>query len=460
MNSRRVVIVGGGAAGLSAAYTLKKRGFTPMLLEADEQVGGRMGGERVNGFSTDKGADFFPESYDVTFELCEELGLPLTRVRMDIGWYRHGRWVVTTPLVSLKSVIRNIMPFRTLEFLSLRGIWPTLKLARSIRGDASYLNYASDHRIAELDGAEAETYGEYLDRLGIPDRLRVTLEGFLKLTMGDVEQFGATWIRAFLGEVLLKNDRLFAPEEGCSALARALAEECGDGIRVSTPVKRVIIEDGSATGVVTDDGRIEADAVICAVPAPKAVDIIPDLPPMIREALGAVRYSRGVRVVVGLDHRPLPPGWSAVLYPEDDTPSLLDRSTYLPRCAPPGKSMLDLWVGEDRAEDLFPLDDEEITRQLLADARRRSPPESTIPQEDEVLFSRVYRWNEAVCKGQPGMFQAILEMRGQLNKHVANLFFAGDYMRSPIVNGAVASGISAADEAATLLALDSGSDAP
>ena len=388
------------------------------------------------------------------------MGLPLTRIRMDIGWYRHGRWVVTTPLVSLESVFRNITPFRTLEFLSLRGIWPTMKLVRSIRSDARYLNYASDHRIAELDDEEAETYGEYLDRLGIPAHLRVTLEGFLKLTMGNVEEFGATWVRAFLGEVLLKNDRLFVPEEGCSALARALADECGDAIRVSTPVKRVIIEDGRATGVVTDDERIEADAVICAVPATKAVDIIPDLPPVIREALGTVHYSRGVRVVLGLNHRPLPPGWSAVLYPEDDTPSLLDRSTYLPGCAPPGKSLLDLWVGEDRAEDLFPLDDGEITRQLLADARRQAPPGSAIPEDDEMLFSRVYRWNDAVCKGQPGMFQAILEMRGQLDQHVGNLFFAGDYMRSPIVNGAVASGISAAEEAATLLAPDSASEAP
>ena len=449
METKRVVIIGGGAAGLGAAYTLKKRGIDPILLEANDQIGGRMGGDRVDGFSVDAGADFFPACYDVAFRLCEELGLPLIRTKMNIGWRRKGRWVVTRPIESVGDFIKNLAPFWTLEFLSPRGLWPTLKLVKSLKDDSEYLNYSSDHKIAELDGEE--TYGDYLDRLGIPESLRVTLEGFLELTMGHVEDFGATWIRAFLGEVLLKPDQLYVPEEGCSALSYALAAECGNAIRVSTPVRQVVIRDGVVTGVVVDDGLIEADAVISAVQATKALELIPDLPPGIRHALGKVTYSRGIRVVVGLNHRPLPPGWHVALYPEDDTPALLDRTINLPACAPPGQSTLDLWVGENRAEELFPLDDEEIKRRMLADARRNPPPGSNLPADDETLFTRVYRWKEAVCMCQPGMFKAIVDMRGQLNRDIKNLFLAGDYMRSPIVNGALASGVDAAEEVAKFL---------
>ncbi|MCY4580683.1 MAG: FAD-dependent oxidoreductase [Chloroflexi bacterium] len=53
---KRGVTVGGGAAGLSAAYTLKKRGFAPVLLEADGRVRGRLIGDKVDGFSIDTGA--------------------------------------------------------------------------------------------------------------------------------------------------------------------------------------------------------------------------------------------------------------------------------------------------------------------------------------------------------------------------------------------------------------------
>ena len=445
-HEKQIVIIGGGAAGLSAAYTLKKRGFATVLLEASDRLGGRLGSDKVDGFNVDTGADFFCSSYDVAFRICEELGLPLVRSKMNLGWFRNGRWVTTTPGLSVGNLARNLPAAKALGFLSPRAVRPALRLFRQTFRQAEYLGFASDSRIAELD--TEESFGDYLQRLGMSESLQMTIRGFLEMTMGHVEFSGQAYMRTYLMEMLLKADQLYVPEEGAGALSQALAQACSDAIRVSTPVRSVIIRNGRVTGVSVADGTIDADAVVCAVPATKVPDIVPDLPDGIRRTLADMSYSSGCRMVIGLDHPPLPAGWHGALYPEDDTPLLLDRSINLPSCAPAGKSTLDLLVGRDRAKELIPLDDDEIKHQMLRDARRNPPPGSALPADGEWLFARVYRWKEAVCMGLPGIFAAVADIRRQLGRNVGNLILAGDYTRVPSVNGALASGVGAAEEVA------------
>ena len=447
--NHKVVIIGGGAAGLAAAYTLSKHGIRVLLLEASDRVGGRLGGDRVAGFFIDKGADFFCSSYDVTFRLCEELEIPLVRSAMNLGWFRNGRWVVARAGNPVLAALRSLKALRALGAASLPAQRFLFKLVREMRRDAEHLNFSGGSRLVELDGMES--FGEYLDRMGAPENLRVTLKGFLEMTMGHVELSGAAYMRTYLAEMLFKNSQLHVPEQGAGALSHALAVASGDSIRVSTPVRRVLLNEGATVSVITDDGPVSADAVICAVPATTVARIIPDLTADVRDALGKVTYSTGCRVVIGLDRPPLPPGWHGALYPEDDTPLLLDRSINLPAVAPPGKSTLDLLVGRDRAEELLPLGDGEIKRRLLEDARRNPPPNSALPRDHEGIFTRVYRWREAVCMGPPGMFRAVAKMRCRLARDRQNLFLAGDYMGVPSVNGALASGVAAAEQVAAQL---------
>ena len=82
---------------------------------------------------------------------------------------------------------------------------------------------------------------------------------------------------------------------------------------------------------------------------------------------------------MGLDHPPLPPGWHGVIYPEDETPLILDRSINLSGCVPPGKSTLDLIAGRECAKQLLELDDTEVKRKSLRDIRRNPPPGSALP---------------------------------------------------------------------------------
>ena len=451
MSSGRVVIVGGGFAGLSAAYTLMQRAITPLLLEAEDRAGGRGKGEQVDGFSLDMGAFVFTSTYDTAFRLCEELGLPLVPSTMKFGHYRNGRWVTTTPDQSFWNWIRHLRTAVTMGFLSPAGMRSSYRVIRHIYRESEYLSFAGDSRLAEID--DEESFGDYLERLGVPENLQVTLKAPLKMILGDPDPAGQALMRAYIGETMLHEGRVYMPERGIGSLSEALAHACSDVVRTSTPVRHITVEGGRATSVVVDGETIEADAVICAVPGTKVADLIPGLPDETRRALGTVSYSTGCRVVIGLDHSPLPPGWHGALYPEhDDAPLLLDRSVFLPDCAPPGKGLLDLLVGRDRAQELIPLDDAEIKRELLGSARRHAPPGSTLPGDDEGLFYRVYRWDEALCMGSPGMLAEMAKVPGQLAGRIDNLFLAGDYMGVPSVNGALSTGYRAATEVADRLA--------
>lgn len=446
---KKVIVVGAGLAGLSAAWTLRKHGIETVLLEATEKAGGRIAGEDFEGFRIDSGADFFCDSYDYTFNVCEELGLSLIRSHMNLGWFRDGKWILSTPINSFGNAIRIWEWFWKVGILS-PGF---LKLVWSLRREQNYHNFSSQSRIADVDrDTEEENFDNFLTELGISDNLRMNITGMLEMTMGHIELSNRHYMMSYIAEMLLKPGKLFVPKKGAGELGNALANVCGDSIRLSTPVRTIVIQNGIATGVITDGGLLEADAVICAVPGTKVSNLIPDLPATIHSALTKVTYSSGCRVVIGLDRPPLPSGWHGALYPEDETPLLLDRSINLPDCVPEGKSTLDLLVGRDAAKELFPLDDEEIKHRLLAAARRNPPPGPKLPKDSEGIFTRIYRWEEAVCMGPPGMFKAMSETREQLKQVIRNLQLVGDYMRVPSVNGALTSGIESANEVVELLA--------
>ncbi len=70
-----IAIVGGGIAGLSAAYELTTRGLTVRLFEASDRVGGVISTERVNGWVIDGGPDSILVQKPAAVSLCRELGI-------------------------------------------------------------------------------------------------------------------------------------------------------------------------------------------------------------------------------------------------------------------------------------------------------------------------------------------------------------------------------------------------
>ena len=94
----RVVVLGGGLAGLTAAYELERAGFETQLIEARDRLGGRV--HTVRDFTDDQHGEAGAEAIDTKQleiqRLCKRFGLPLEHAyagfaRRRATVYRHGR---------------------------------------------------------------------------------------------------------------------------------------------------------------------------------------------------------------------------------------------------------------------------------------------------------------------------------------------------------------------------------
>lgn len=127
-------IIGGGIAGLSAAWYLKKAGHTPTVFEASGHWGGKMISRRLEGCLLEGGPDSFLTEKPWGLDLCRELGLgeqllPSNDHQRSFSILHRGRLhpfpagcklfipqkitpILRTPLLSLSGKARMLMePF-------------------------------------------------------------------------------------------------------------------------------------------------------------------------------------------------------------------------------------------------------------------------------------------------------------------------------------------------------------
>src|SRR5258708_6561077 len=114
----RVIVVGAGVSGLSAAFRLQQAGLDVTVLEAEDHVGGKTAATRRDGFTLNRGATVLGASYDAMLALARDVGVEaeIVKVAPTIGVVRDRRvhWLrgappgalidfVSTPLLSTRS---------------------------------------------------------------------------------------------------------------------------------------------------------------------------------------------------------------------------------------------------------------------------------------------------------------------------------------------------------------------
>ena len=86
-----VLVIGGGLAGLTSAYTLQKQGARVAVIEERGRPGGLICSGRFGDFTFDIGAEAFAAGASEVKDLCGELGLPLVAPRGKSWIFHHTR---------------------------------------------------------------------------------------------------------------------------------------------------------------------------------------------------------------------------------------------------------------------------------------------------------------------------------------------------------------------------------
>ena len=261
-SAKKALVLGGGLAGLSAAYELQKQGWDVTVLEAQARAGGRVHTQREgfeNGQYAELGATRIPDVHDHTIGYVEELGLKLEEFPGGTPLYYLGgnRFVHTegTPWP-----LAGLSPEEALEGL---GMWSTYIAANFEEfGSPREGTFPLAGIVEKYDGM---VWVDYLKTKGATD-------AWLPLYVSDngteVYKIGVlAWMAL---EVADQDWNLtYHVEGGNDLIAQKLLEKLDGKVMFEKVVKS--IEQNSEKVTVTVDARgtmetYEADYLVCAIP--------------------------------------------------------------------------------------------------------------------------------------------------------------------------------------------------
>lgn len=397
----RVVVIGGGLSGLTAAHRIRElsaslnRPVEVTVLEAKDRPGGVIRTDHVGGFTLEGGPDSFITNKPWGIGLCQRLGLGDQLIETDATHrrsfvVRQGQ-LAPVPEGFVLMAPHRILPLLTSPVLSWRGKLRMLMDLVIPRRDA-----VTEESLASF--VRRRLGKEALDRLvqplvggiytGDPNELslKATLPQFLEM-----EREHGSLIRAIRRQAgMQRADRKLERQasgarygmfvslaDGMDLLPRTLAAALPAGsIRTNSPVRRLSRHGRSGWLVELLNGPpIEADAVIVTCEAHATARMIDAEDPGLALHLRAIPYASSIIINVAYQRdqiqHPLD-GFGAVV-PAIEGRSILAvsfLSVKFPGRAPAGSVLMRVFVGGATQPELYDLPDvalEELVARDLGD---------------------------------------------------------------------------------------------
>jgi protoporphyrinogen oxidase len=369
----KVAIIGGGVAGLSAAYRLLQAGHEVALFEAEAQLGGLVRSfDPTTALGEGAGGDPLECFYHHLFStdttiigLINELGLGERLVWKDskVGFFHDGRiWPFVTPLDLLRF---KPLPLIDRVRLGLAGL---------------YLRRQDDwHRY------ESITAWEWIRRYVGQKGLDVVWGPLLRGKFADqAEEVAMAWLWSKIHLRFASRKAGVSQKEqlgylmgGFGVLVCELERrirEAGARVEVSTPVQRITVEQGRASGIVLHNRQeVAADAVIACLPSERFLSLASDLGGDYERRVRATRWQWALCYVLALKQSLSPIYWLNISDAGTPFIAMIEHTNFIPKERYGGLNLVYLSNYLTPHHPWFDLSDEELDELYLPHLSKFNP---------------------------------------------------------------------------------------
>jgi predicted NAD/FAD-binding protein len=339
----KVIIAGGGVAGLAAARTLRLKGVDDfVMLELEDHAGGNSKGGKVNGITCPLGAHYLPvpseqapQAADLR-DLLEELGV---RRRISGRWIYDERVLCHSPQERLffnGSWQDGLLPVQDVSAATMAQYRQFAKLVEEARKRSNWSIPASNSTLAGVDIAlTAITFIAYLNQQGLTDP---QLRWYLDYCCRDDYGAGIATVSAWAGMHYFasrhgfhapgaetsERDSVLTWPEGNGWITQKLTVSLGERLLTKRIVTRIeVMKQGVEVDVfdaaMQQTERWQAECCIVALPLFVAAKVVKNPPDVLLAAAQQTRYApwlvANIHIAQPLHDRPgAAPSWDNVIY--------------------------------------------------------------------------------------------------------------------------------------------------
>jgi oxygen-dependent protoporphyrinogen oxidase len=470
---KKIIIVGGGISGLSAAFYAQKyfqeKGMPVdiTLLEQSNKLGGKIQTLHRDGFVIEKGPDSFLARKMPIIDLSKDLGIEQEFVGTNPDakktYILHKGKLHRMPPGLILGIPTEVLPFLQTGLIS---VWGKARAAMDLilpRRTAS-TDESLGHFLERRLGKEVVSHiaEPLLAGIYAGDTRTLSLQATFP-QFGEVEKKYRSLILGMLASKkkapqpsgipeIAKNSMFITYKQGLSTLVETLVdklEQAQVSLKTNQHVTRVNKNASGYEILLENQEALEADSIIFAIPPTVSSTLLASHTSKAKE-LESVRYVSVANVIMAFDR-------DQITHKLDGSGFVVPRKEgrYITACtwtsskwlhtAPEGKVMLRCYVGRSGDEEIVNQSDGDLIKKVQHDLKELMGID-TAPS-----FYEITRWPSSMPQYPLGHVQRIKEIREELSSTMPGVLLTGSGYHGVGIPDCVRQGKEAAADALAFL---------